>query len=178
MEIDTYDERILAELQRDARLPMAELGRRVHLSQPAVTERVRKLEAAGVIRGYHAVVDPLKLGYSLRAVIRIGQCNFAALTRRLDQMPEVRTAYSITGSDSWLMEVVLRDVAHLDALLWTLKEFGETSTTIILRAVREHAPLLPAQAAAQAMAADAARLESRAAGGGRTTRRRTARRLH
>lgn len=163
MEIDQYDERILTELQKDARLPMAELGRRVHLSQPAVTERVRKLEAAGVIRGYHAVVDPLKLGYALRAVVRVGECNFAAITRRLETMSEVRTAHNITGADSWLLEVVVRDVAHLDGLLWTLKEFGETATTIILRTLREHAPLPLAADTAQAMAAGAAKLRSRAA---------------
>ena len=177
IEIDSYDERILAELQNDARVPMAELGRRVHLSQPAVTERVRKLEAAGVIRGYHAVVDPLKLGYALRAVVRVGECNFAAITRRLETMSEVRTAHNITGADSWLLEVVVRDVAHLDALLWTLKEFGETATTIILRTLREHAPLPPAADTAQAMAAGAAKIKSKAAARGaaapRKSRRRT-----
>jgi Lrp/AsnC family transcriptional regulator, leucine-responsive regulatory protein len=58
-EIDSYDTRILDELQRDARISMSELGRRVHLSQPAVAERVKKLEISGVIRGYHAAVDRL-----------------------------------------------------------------------------------------------------------------------
>jgi Lrp/AsnC family leucine-responsive transcriptional regulator len=106
-------------------------------------------------------------------VIRVGECNFAAITKRLESMPEVRTAYNITGSDSWLLEVALRDVAHLDALLWTLKEFGETSTTIILRSVREHAPLRPAAATAQAMAAGAARIKSRSAARSAATSRKT-----
>ena len=63
MPLDSYDTRILAELQADARLTLAELGRRVHLSQPAVTERVRKLESAGVITGYRATVNLAALGY-------------------------------------------------------------------------------------------------------------------
>jgi Lrp/AsnC family leucine-responsive transcriptional regulator len=70
IDLDHHDHRILAELQADARLTMAELGRRVHLSQPAVTERVRKLEEGGVIRGYRAIVDGGQLGYAIRAVIR------------------------------------------------------------------------------------------------------------
>ena len=69
--LDAHDTRILAELQADARLTMAELGRRVHLSQPAVTERVKKLEAAGVISGYRATVNLGKLGYGIRAIIRV-----------------------------------------------------------------------------------------------------------
>src|SRR6185295_10555631 len=72
-ELDTYDARILAELQADARLSMTELGRRVHLSQPAVTERVRKLESAGVITGYRATVNLKALGYGIRALVRAGR---------------------------------------------------------------------------------------------------------
>ena len=71
--LDTYDTRILAELQADARLTLAELGRRVHLSQPAVAERVRKLEAANVITGYRATVNLAALGYGIRALVRVGR---------------------------------------------------------------------------------------------------------
>src|SRR6476620_11922031 len=74
--IDAYDGRILAELQRDARITMAELGRRVHLSQPAVTERVRKLELNGVIKGYRAEVDLSRLGYGIRAIIRVARAEY------------------------------------------------------------------------------------------------------
>jgi hypothetical protein len=79
--LDAYDTRILAELQADARLTMAELGRRVHLSQPAVTERVRKLEAAGVITGYRATVNLGALGYGIRALVRVGRCDFGRMLR-------------------------------------------------------------------------------------------------
>src|SRR5436309_5875103 len=71
---DTFDAtnlRLLAELQADARLSLAELGRRVGLSSPAVAERLRRLEQEGVIRGYHAEVDPRSLGLTLGVIIRI-----------------------------------------------------------------------------------------------------------
>jgi len=85
--LDAYDTRILAELQADARLSMAELGRRVHLSQPAVTERVRKLEAAGVIGGYHACVNLAALGYGIRTVVRVRR---AMLPARPEQVQPPR----------------------------------------------------------------------------------------
>jgi Lrp/AsnC family transcriptional regulator, leucine-responsive regulatory protein len=143
MEIDQYDAKILKELQNEARLSMAELGRRVHLSQPAVAERVRKLETAGVITGYRATVDPSKLGYGIRAIVRIGRCDYAEVVKRIAKLPEVRTAYNVTGEDSWVMEIAVKDVAHLDVVLWNLSDLTETSTAVILRAVREFAPLLP-----------------------------------
>ena len=109
--MDAYDTRILAELQSDARLSMTELGRRVHLSQPAVTERVRKLEAAGVISGYRATVNLQALGYGIRAVIRVGRAEYARIVKLIQATPEVVTAYNVTGEDSWVLEIAVVDVA-------------------------------------------------------------------
>jgi Lrp/AsnC family transcriptional regulator, leucine-responsive regulatory protein len=141
--LDHHDTRILAELQADARLTMAELGRRVHLSQPAVTERVRKLEAAGVISGYRATVDLSKLGYGIRAVIRIGRCDFARITKLIQQTPECVNAYNVTGEDSWVLEIAVIDVSHLDAVVSKFCLLTETATSIILKPAREHQPMLP-----------------------------------
>ena len=163
--LDAHDTRILAELQNDARLTMAELGRRVHLSQPAVTERVRKLEDGGVIRGYRAVVDAGKLGYAIRAVIRIGTTDEPALLRALATSPEVLTAYGVTGEDSWILDIAVRDVAHLSALLQRFCQQTPTSTAIILRVLREHAPLKPLPTAELApMAAVPAKKKPRRSG--------------
>ncbi len=140
---DAYDTRILAELQADARLSMAELGRRVHLSQPAVTERVRKLEGAGVITGYRATVNLGKLGYGIRAVMRVGRAEYARVIQALQQTPEVVNAYNVTGEDSWIFEIAVVDVAHLDAVVTRFCLLTETSTSIILNAAREHQPMLP-----------------------------------
>ena len=143
MPLDSYDTRILAELQADARLSMAELGRRVHLSQPAVTERVRKLEAAGVITGYRATVNLGRLGYGIRAVIRVGRAEYTRVVKLIQQTPEVVNAYNVTGEDSWVLEIAVIDVAHLDAVVTKFCLLTETSTAIILNAAREHRAMLP-----------------------------------
>ena len=142
-DLDAHDVRILAELQAEARLSMAELGRRVHLSQPAVTERVRKLEAAGVITGYRATVDLGKLGYGIRAVIRVGRAEYARIVKLVQQTPEVVNAYNVTGEDSWILEIAVVDVAHLDAVVTRFCLLAETATSIILNPAREHQPMLP-----------------------------------
>ena len=108
--LDSYDTLILAELQADARLSMAELGRRVHLSQPAVTERVKKLEATGVISGYRATVDLGRLGYGIRAIIRVGRADYARVVKLIQQTPECVNAYNVTGDDSWILEIAVIDV--------------------------------------------------------------------
>ena len=143
IQIDAHDTRILTELQIDARLTMAELGRRVHLSQPAVTERVRKLEAAGVITGYRATVDLSKLGYGIRAVMRVGRAEYARIVALIQQTPECVHAYNVTGEDSWILEIAVQDVAHLDAVVSKFCLLTETATSIILNAAREHQPMLP-----------------------------------
>jgi Lrp/AsnC family transcriptional regulator, leucine-responsive regulatory protein len=149
IEIDKYDEAILKALQQDARLSMAELGRRVHLSQPAATERVRKLEASGVITGYHASVDHRLLGYGIRAIVRVARCDYKAMLKLIDRLPEVIQAHSITGSDSWNLDVIVRDVEHLEAVLWCFKELSDTTTTVVLQTPLEQAPIGPPRAVSE-----------------------------
>ncbi|MCX7278068.1 MAG: Lrp/AsnC family transcriptional regulator [Burkholderiales bacterium] len=144
-EFDACDDRILAELQRDARITMAELGRRVHLSQPAVTERVRKLETSGVIKGYRAEVDLARLGYGIRAIIRVARAEYARVVKLIGQTPEVLNAYNVTGEDSWVLEIAVIDVQHLDAVVSKFCLLSTTSTSIVLNAPRENAQVLPAR---------------------------------
>jgi Lrp/AsnC family leucine-responsive transcriptional regulator len=141
--LDSYDTRILRELQADARLSLAELGRRVHLSQPAVAERVRKLEAAGVITGYRATVDLGALGYGIRALVRVGRTDYARMVRLIADTAEIVNAWNITGEDSWMLEIAVVDVAHLDAVVSQMCLLAETSTSIILKTLREHQVMLP-----------------------------------
>jgi len=142
--LDAHDNRILAELQADARITLAELGRRVHLSQPAVAERVRKLEGAGVITGYRATVNLAALGYSIRALVRVGRTEYDRVVRLVEAQPEVVNAWNVTGEDSWLLEIAVTDVAHLDQVLTQLCLLAETSTSIILKTVLENRVMLPA----------------------------------
>jgi len=141
--LDAFDTRILAELQADARLSLAELGRRVHLSQPAVAERVRKLEAAGVITGYRATVNLAALGYGIRALVRVGRTDYARMTRLIGETPEIVNAWNVTGEDSWMLEIAVVDVAHLDAVVSQMCLLAETSTSIILKTLRQHQVMLP-----------------------------------
>ena len=144
--LDAHDARILAELQADARLTMAELGRRVHLSQPAVTERVRKLESAGVITGYRATVSLPALGYGIRAVMRVGRTDYARMVEAIQATPEALTAYNVTGDDSWIIEIAVVDVPHLDAVVSRFCLLAQTATAIVLKVTREHQPVVPAPA--------------------------------
>ncbi|MGE0801945.1 MAG: Lrp/AsnC family transcriptional regulator [Lautropia sp.] len=153
---DHHDERILAELQADARITMAELGRRVGLSQPAVTERVRKLEEAGIITGYHAAIDAVKLGYAIRALVRVGRFDFLRVVKVIEATPEVVSAWNVTGEDSWVLEIAVTDVNHLDHVLKPFCALTDTSTAVILNVVRERAALMP-PAVLRARAAERAR---------------------
>jgi Lrp/AsnC family transcriptional regulator, leucine-responsive regulatory protein len=132
-ENDATTRRILAELQRDGRLSLAELGRRVGLSPPAVAERVSRLERDGVITGYHARIDPRALGFALGVVIRVRPApreiaKVAALAR---ETPEVVECHRITGEDCFFMKANVRDVEHLEEVIDRFVVFGQTTTSIV-----------------------------------------------
>jgi Lrp/AsnC family leucine-responsive transcriptional regulator len=132
-QLDETNLRLLAELQDDARLSLAELGRRVGLSSPAVAERLQRLERDRVITGYHATVDPRAVGYALSAVVLLrpapGQLHnvvdLAAAT------PEVVECRRITGDDCFVMTMHLRDVVHLEEVIDRFIVLGQTTTSIV-----------------------------------------------
>ncbi len=131
--LDTIDRKIIGELMVDGRVPFAVLGRRVNLSSPAVAERVRRLEQAGVITGYRAEVDPRALGYQLTAIIRVkpvgGQ--LGRIQELAARIPEVSECHRITGEDCFYLKVHLRSIDDLSALLDRFLVFGETTTSIV-----------------------------------------------
>ncbi len=131
--LDETNLRLLAELQRDARLSIAELGRRVGLSSPAVAERVKRLELEGVIAGYRAEIDPRRLGYSLGVIIRIRPnprqlADVAALAR---DTPEVIECHRVTGEDCYVMTAYVRDVEHLETVIDQFVAYGQTTSAIM-----------------------------------------------
>ena len=130
--IDDVNRALLAELQADARLSLAELGRRVGLSSPAVADRLRRLEDEGVITGYHATVDPRALGFSLTAVIRIRPAprEIAKVAELARSTPEVVECTRITGEDCFVMRAHVRDPHHLEELIDRFVIFGQTTTSI------------------------------------------------
>lgn len=131
--LDDLNLRILGELQADGRLGLAELGRRIGLSAPAVAERVQRLERAGVIRGYHAELDPAALGFPVSAVVRIrpspGQLQRIPEVAR--ETPEVGECYRITGEDCYLLRLHLPSIDDLEEVLDRFTIHGLTTTSII-----------------------------------------------
>ena len=143
LKLDAHDRKLLAELQSDARVSVAELARRVGLSQPAVRDRIHKLESSGVIEGYRATLNYRALGYGIRAIVRLGRCDSARVGRLIARTPEVLNAYQVTGDNSWVLEIIVVDVEHLDAVVSQFCALAESSTSIILKAPREHHPVAP-----------------------------------
>jgi len=131
--LDATNLRILEELQADARLSMAELGRRVSLSPPAVAERVQRLERAGVITGYRAELDPRTLGYQVAAVVRVRPAmgRLHKIPEIARDSPEVVECHRITGEDCYLMHLRLRSIDELEAVLDRFALDGQTTTSIV-----------------------------------------------
>ena len=131
--LDQTDLRLLEELQRDARTSLAELGRRVGLSAPAVAERVRRLEQEGVITGYRADVDPRALGYTLGVQIRVRPAprNLKPVADLARQSAEVVECHRVTGDDCYVMTAYVRDVTHLEELIDQFASYGQTTTAIM-----------------------------------------------
>lgn len=131
--LDHTDRKLLQELQQDARVSLAELGRRVRMSAPAVADRIRRLEEDGVIRGYHADVDPRAIGYDLGAVIRVRPHarQIPKVAQIARDTPEVVECERITGDDCFFMKLHVRDVEHLEEVLDRFTPFGQTTTSIV-----------------------------------------------
>ncbi len=130
---DPLNRQILGELQADGRITFAELGRRVGLSAPAVTERVQRLEREGVITGYRAEVDPRAVGFALGAVIRIRPAprEMAKVAELAQRTPEVTECTRITGEDCFIMRAHVRDVEHLEEVIDRFVIYGQTTTSIV-----------------------------------------------
>jgi Lrp/AsnC family leucine-responsive transcriptional regulator len=131
--LDDVNRRVLQELQADGRIGMAELGRRIGMSAPAVAERVQRLERAGVIAGYRAEIDPAGVGFPVAAVVRIRPA-----PGQLQRIPEIARdtaevveCYRITGEDCYLIKLYLRAIDDLEEVLDRFTPYGLTTTSII-----------------------------------------------
>lgn len=141
--VDHYDRKILELLQQDARVSHAEIGRRVHLSQPAISERIKRLEAHGVIAGYRAWVDPAKLGYTIIAMIRVRAQAGRPYEAFARECPEIVECHTVTGDDCAVLRVLAADVHHLQRIIDALNTYGPTSTAIVLSTQVAHKPIQP-----------------------------------
>ena len=144
--IDDIDCEILAELQANARIAFAELGRRVGLSTPAVIERVHRLEESKVILGYRTLVDPAKVGLPVRAFVHVTVAGdklakFAAVVRNL---PEVLECHRVTGAESFIVQVAVRDVRHMEEVIDSMMPYVSTNTSMVLASPVPWNSILPA----------------------------------
>jgi DNA-binding Lrp family transcriptional regulator len=148
--LDAVGRKLVAALSRDGRRSAAALAKDLGLSRQAVTERLRELERRGVIRGYHADLDPAALGLAVRAQIRltlegtVARSRESELLRRLEASPLVRSVYRVSGEDCFVCQVVCRRIEDVNALLLSLQEtraLQSSRTAFVLETVLEKGAL-------------------------------------
>jgi Lrp/AsnC family transcriptional regulator, leucine-responsive regulatory protein len=147
--VDRVDRRILEELQADARLSFNELSRRVRLSAPAVAERVRRLETTGVITGYHARVEPSRVGRPVEAVVVMDCYGPTCVLRDPDvaTWPEVRQFFRVTGQGCSVLVVAVPSMPDFEELIDRLARYGRPSSSMVLADLLPWSPVTPAEPA-------------------------------
>ncbi|SHM19233.1 Lrp/AsnC family transcriptional regulator [Mucilaginibacter sp. OK098] len=124
---------ILQELEQDARMSITEIGKRVGLSGPAVSERIKKMEDEGIITGYTTNLDYDLIGLTVNAFITLkSSLTHAGVIKKIAEIPEILECYSITGHNCLMMKVATPTTKRLEAIIGQLQQFGETNTSIIL----------------------------------------------
>jgi Lrp/AsnC family transcriptional regulator, leucine-responsive regulatory protein len=140
---DATDWRILDVLQRQGRASFAELARAVAMSPSAVTERVRRLEEAGVIQGYAAVVDPERLGLPILAFVRLRypHGNYKPFHDLVEATPEILEAHHVTGDDCFVLKVAARSMSHLETISGKVGALGSVTTSVVYSSPLPRRPL-------------------------------------
>ncbi|SNR70530.1 Lrp/AsnC family transcriptional regulator, leucine-responsive regulatory protein [Lutibacter agarilyticus] len=144
MKLDTISWKILDCLQQNARQSNTEIARQVGITSPAVAERIKKMEDAGIIEGYHAKVSHFETGHQLKAIItlRAFMGRLKPFISTVSSFSEVVNCYRITGNENIVMEVVLNNQKHLEQFIDQLITYGETRTHIVLSNIVENNPLI------------------------------------
>jgi Lrp/AsnC family leucine-responsive transcriptional regulator len=132
--LDDIARRLLDELQSSGRASYADLAKKAGLSPSAAAERMRRLEDAGVIRGYHADIDPEALGLGVTALIRMTAdgAQYRPLLAFLESNHQVRECYHVTGADALMIKVLASSISDLEGLIMKLLHFGVPTTSIVL----------------------------------------------
>lgn len=134
--LDPTDIAIIEVLQEDGRIAISELGRRIGLSQPATSERVKRLEERGIISGYGARIDAARLGLGMTAVIRLKTTHehIRACLKQFAEMPQVIEVLRLTGEDCFLLKVLVPTPGELETIVDTIARFGAVTTSLVLSA--------------------------------------------
>lgn len=133
MKLDATDWALLAELQRNGRASLSELARTVSMSASAVTERVRRLEEHGVVRGYRAEIDLALVGYPILAFVRLRypHGNYKPLHDLVAKRAEILEAHHVTGDDCFVLRVAARSMPHLEEVVGAISGLGGVNTSIV-----------------------------------------------
>lgn len=147
MGIDDLDRRLIEALQQDARASLKTLAERVGLSSPSVSDRLHRLEARGIVRGFGIEIDPAALGYGLQALVRIrplpGKQHM--VQKLIEDTPEICECDKVTGEDCYVARLIVRSMAQLDTIVDRIAEKAETNTSIVKsQVITRRAPPLPA----------------------------------
>ncbi len=138
------DRRILRVLQADARTPLAEVGRRVGLSQPSVSERVQRLHDRGVLKGYRAHIDPAAVGLGIEAFVRLRTGNEMIETclASFEGIPAIVQAYRVTGEDCFVLRVLVQSPEELERVTDRVARFGAVTTSLVFNCYIDRGPRL------------------------------------
>ena len=146
IQLDRTDERLLREISADARMPVAELARRVGLSKTPIQARLKRMEEMGVIRGYRAMLDPVKLGLDHVAFVEVKLSDtrekaLTAFNTAVREVGEVEECHMIAGAFDYLLKVRTRDMARYREVLGerisSLPHVAHTSTHVVMQAVKD-----------------------------------------
>ncbi|MFB5674893.1 Lrp/AsnC family transcriptional regulator [Paenibacillus terreus] len=140
--MDSTDKQILFYLQEQARISMTELGKCVGLSQPAVTERVRRMEEKGIIMGYRTVLSPEKVGKSAAAYMLFRTSNCPAFLDFVRSSPYVKECHRISGDHNYLLKIVTDSISAIEDFGVQCDKYGTYTTLIIMSSPLDHAPLI------------------------------------
>ncbi len=143
--IDKIDRQILTELQSEARISFADLGRRVGLSTPAVIERVHRLEDTGVILGYRAQVDSAKIGLPVRAFVKVTVPGdkLSSFTSVALRIPEILECHRVTGAESYIVQIAVENVRHMERVIDAMMPYVSTNTSLVLASPVQSRTLVP-----------------------------------
>lgn len=134
-ELDPTDIAMIETLQDDGRISVSELGRKIGLSQPATSERLKRLEERGIIKSYGAIIDPASVGLGMIAIIRLRTTHEYIKTclKQFSQMPQVIEVLRLTGEDCFHLKVIVPSPAALESIVDSVARYGSVTTAIVLR---------------------------------------------
>jgi Lrp/AsnC family transcriptional regulator, leucine-responsive regulatory protein len=134
-DLDDKDMAILEALQEDGRVPLSELGRRIGLSQPAMSERVKRLEERGVIIGYGARIDPRAVGFRMTAIIRLKTTHehIRACIKLFTETPSIVEVHRVTGDDCFILKALVPEPEDLATIVDAIGRFGAVTTSVVLK---------------------------------------------